>query len=39
VRGSLEYWIRRYGVVRYLVVLVALLAGGVIAVTVFRPGR
>jgi hypothetical protein len=39
VRGSLEYWIRRYGVVRYLVVLVALLAGGVIAVTVFHPAQ
>jgi hypothetical protein len=39
VRGSLEYWIRRYGVVRYLVVLVALLAGGVIAVAVFHPAK
>jgi hypothetical protein len=39
MRGSLEYWIRRYPVVRYLVVLVALLAGGVIAVAVFHPTK
>jgi hypothetical protein len=39
MNGSLAYWINRSWLVRYAVIVVALVAGGVIAVTVFRPHR
>jgi hypothetical protein len=36
---SLAYWIKRSWLVRYAVIVIALVAGGVIAVTVFKPHR
>jgi hypothetical protein len=36
---DLAYWINRYGFLRYAVILVALIAGGVAAVTIFHPAR
>lgn len=39
MRDSLAYWINRSWLVRYAVIVIALVAGGVIAVTVFKPHR
>lgn len=39
MRSSLAYWIKRSWLARYAVIVIALVAGGVIAVTVFKPHR